>query len=135
MGLLKEFKSFAMKGNVVDMAVGVIIGSAFGKIVSSLVANIITPLLGVMIGGVNFKDLKIVLQEAKLLGSPAVTIDYGIFLQNVFDFLIIAFSIFMVIKLMNSLQRKEEEKPTPPAPEVTPADILLLTEIRDLLKK
>lgn len=135
MGLLKEFKSFAMKGNVVDMAVGVIIGSAFGKIVSSLVANIITPLLGVMIGGVNFKELKIVLQEGKLLGSPAVTIDYGIFLQNVFDFFIVALSIFAVIKLMNSLQRKEEEKPTPPAPEVTPADILLLTEIRDLLKK
>lgn len=133
MSLIKEFKNFAMKGNVVDMAVGVIIGSAFGKIVSSLVANVITPLLGLMIGGVNFKDLKIVLQDAKFLGTPAVTIDYGIFLQNVFDFFIVALSIFLMIKLMNSWQKKEEV--ASPAPQVTPPDIELLTEIRDLLKK
>lgn len=134
MSLLNEFKSFAMKGNVVDMAVGVVIGSAFGKIVSSLVANIITPILGVLVGGVNFKDLKIVLKEATLTGGSEVNIEYGIFLQNIFDFIIIAFSIFAVIKILNSLKKKEEAKPTP-APAAPAADIVLLTEIRDLLKK
>lgn len=132
MSLINEFKSFALKGNVVDMAVGVVIGSSFGKIVSSLVANIITPGLGILVGGVDFSELKILLKEGS--DGSAVTLDYGIFFQTIFDFLIIAFSIFVVIQLLNKLKRKEEAKPevAPPAPS---ADILLLTEIRDLLKK
>lgn len=134
---LQEFKTFAMRGNVVDMAVGVVIGGAFGKIVSSLVADITMPAIGLLVGGVNFTDLKIVLKEAVMKGeeivSPAVTINYGNFLQATFDFIIIAISIFLMIKLMNSLNKKKEEAPAAPAP--PPADVQLLTEIRDLLKE
>jgi large conductance mechanosensitive channel len=132
MGLIKEFKTFAMRGNVVDMAVGIIIGGAFGKIVSSFVSDIIMPPIGILIGGVDFKDLAYVLKEAS--GEvPAVTISYGNFIQTVIDFIIIAFAIFMVIKGMNSLKKKEVEVPAAaPAPT---KDQELLSEIRDLLKK
>ena len=115
MGLIKEFKEFAVKGNVADMAVGIIIGAAFGKIVTSLVNDIIMPPLGILIGGVDFKDLKIILKDATVdaLGNPvaAVSINYGAFIQTAIDFLIIAFAIFMVIKFMNSLKRKEDSTP------------------------
>ncbi|MGG7072881.1 large-conductance mechanosensitive channel protein MscL [Campylobacter sp. 9BO] len=132
MSFISEFKDFAMKGNVVDMAVGVVIGGAFGKIVSSLVADVIMPIVGVLTGGVNFTDLKFTLKEA--VGEiPAVTINYGSFIQTAVDFIIIAFCIFCVIKALNSLKKKEE--PAPEVPAETPADIALLTEIRDLLKK
>ena len=134
---LQEFKQFAMRGNVVDMAVGIIIGGAFGKIVSSVVADIIMPAVGVLVGGVNFTDLKIVLKHAVMEGdkviTPAVTINYGNFIQVTFDFIIIAFAIFMLVKGINALNRKKEEAPAAPAP--PPADVQLLTEIRDLLKK
>ncbi len=131
MSLLKEFRDFAMRGNVVDLAVGVIIGAAFGKIVSSLVANIIMPPLGLLIGGVDFKQFDWVLKPAAG-DAPAVIMQYGIFLQSIFDFVIVAFAIFMAIKLMNKLHKKTEvEKP---APKVT-AEEKLLTEIRDLLKQ
>lgn len=129
MSFLKEFKTFAMRGNVIDLAVGVVVGGAFGKIVSSLVANIITPVIGVLVGGVDFKNLKLVIKD----GETPVTLDYGIFFQHIFDFIIIAFAIFMFIKALNRFQRKEEAQPAAPAP--TPADIVLLTEIRDLLKR
>ena len=132
MSLMSEFKSFAMRGNVVDLAVGVVIGAAFGKIVSSLVANIVTPAIGLMVGGVKFDHLKIVLKESTDPAVAAVSIDYGLFLQSVFDFVIVAFAIFAVVKAMNAMKKKEEASPTPAA---TPADIMLLTEIRDLLKK
>lgn len=135
--VFEEFKKFAMRGNVVDMAVGIIIGGAFGKIVSSLVGDIIMPAVGVLVGGVNFSDLKIVLKQAVMDGTtvvtPEVAINYGNFIQVIFDFLIIAFAVFMFMKGINALSRKKEEKPAaPPAPA---ADIQLLTEIRDLLKK
>ncbi|MGQ9798994.1 MAG: large-conductance mechanosensitive channel protein MscL [Ignavibacterium sp.] len=133
MKMLQEFKAFAMRGNVVDMAVGIIIGSAFGKIVSSLVADVIMPPIGLLLGGVDFSDLTITLKAAGE-GQPAVMLKYGLFINTVIDFLIIAFAIFMVIKAMNSLKKKEEEKPAAP-PEEPPADVKLLTEIRDLLKK
>jgi len=131
MSLFKEFRDFAMRGNVVDLAVGVIIGAAFGKIVSSLVANIIMPPLGLLIGGVDFKSFSWVLKPA-VGNAPAVIMEYGVFLQTVFDFIIVAFAIFMAIKLMNKLYKKKEvEKPAPkPSNEE-----LLLTEIRDLLKQ
>ena len=131
---IEEFKKFAMRGNVVDMAVGVIIGGAFGKIVTSVVNDLVMPVLGVLVGGVNFTDLKLTLKDGETVVSPAVTLNYGNFLQSTFDFLIIAFSIFMFIKLINKLSRKKEEAQpaTPPAP---PADVQLLTEIRDLLKE
>lgn len=132
MSMMKEFKEFAMKGNVVDLAVGVIIGGAFGKIVSSLVDDLIMPLLSVVIGKVNFTDLKIVLVEAQ--GEAAeVAFRYGAFLQNVFNFLIIAFSIFMMIKLMNMARKKEEALPAPP-PEPTKTEVLL-EEIKEILKQ
>ncbi len=132
MKAINEFKTFAMKGNVIDMAVGIIIGAAFGKIVSSVVNDIIMPPIGFLIGGVNFTDLKFVIKEATGT-TPAVTINYGNFLQVTFDFLIVAFAIFMVIKAINSLKRKEEATPsTPPEPS---KEEILLTEIRDLLKK
>ena len=134
--ILQEFKQFAMRGNVIDMAVGIIIGGAFGKIVSSVVGDIIMPAIGLLIGGVNFTDLKIILKQAVMDGdkvvSPAVSINYGNFLQVIFDFIIIAFSIFMLVKGINALNKKKEEAPAAPAP--PPADIQLLTEIRDLLK-
>lgn len=130
MSLMKEFRDFAMRGNVVDLAVGVIIGAAFGKIVSSFVANIIMPPLGLLIGGVDFKHLAWTLKNGDGTNAPVV-MDYGFFLQSVFDFIIIAFAIFMAIKLMNKVYKKKEvEKPAP-----TPtAEETLLTEIRDLLK-
>ena len=133
MKLVDEFKAFAMKGNVVDLAIGIIIGAAFGKIVSSMVADIIMPPLGLLIGGVNFNDLKVVLKTAVDATHPAVTWNYGNFLQVTFDFLIVAFAVFLVIKAIVASKRKEEA-----APAATPAptkEEVLLTEIRDLLKK
>ena len=140
-GLLHEFKTFAMKGNVIDMAVGVIIGGAFGKIVSSVVADIIMPPIGLLIGGVNFTDLRWVMKPVKIAAdgkeiAAAVTLNYGNFLQVTFDFLIIAFSIFLFIKLINRLTRKKEENPVAPATPPAPSkEEVLLTEIRDLLKE
>ena len=132
MKLVSEFKAFAMKGNVVDMAVGIIIGAAFGKIVSSVVNDIIMPPIGLLVGGVNFSDLRVVMKAATD-ASPAVTWNYGNFLQVTFDFLIVAFAVFMMIKAMNAAKKKEEAAPSaPPAP---PKQEVLLTEIRDLLKK
>src|SRR5512133_3090114 len=132
MKLVDEFKGFAMKGNVVDMAVGIIIGAAFGKIVSSAVADIIMPPLGLLLGGVNFTDLKVVMKAATDV-APAVTWNYGNFLQVTFDFLIVAFAVFMLIKALNAARKKEEDKPS--APPELPKEEILLTEIRDLLKK
>ena len=133
---LNEFKQFAMRGNVLDMAVGVIIGGAFGKIVSSLVDDIIMPPIGWLIGGVNFSDLRFTLPTVKVAGEEfkAATINYGNFLQTCFDFLIVAFCIFMLIKVVNKLAKKEEkQEEAPKAPEPS-AEEKLLTEIRDLLK-
>jgi large conductance mechanosensitive channel len=131
MGMMKEFKEFAVKGNVIDMAVGIIIGAAFGKIVSSFVADVIMPPIGLLVGGINFNNLAITLKEAS--GDiPAVVIGYGKFIQTAVDFAIIAFTIFIAIKGINSLKRKEEEAPQ--APPETPAQEVLLAEIRDLLK-
>ena len=132
MSMMKEFRDFAMRGNVVDMAVGIVIGGAFGKIVTSFVNDILMPPIGMAIGGVDFSDLAVVLKEAS--GEvEAVTVNYGAFIQTALDFIIIAFAIFMVIKAMNSMKKKEEEAPAePPKPS---AEESLLTEIRDLLKK
>ncbi len=132
MPFIQEFRKFAMRGNVIDLAVGVVIGGAFGKIVNSLVADIITPPLGLVIGGVDFSNLTINL-NSPIGDLKPVTINYGKFLQASFDFLIIAFALFLIIRAVNRLQKKEEEKPAPP-PEI-PDDVKLLTEIRDLLKK
>ncbi|HEY6160343.1 MAG TPA: large-conductance mechanosensitive channel protein MscL [Bacteroidia bacterium] len=122
MGFVKEFKAFALKGNVMDLAVGVIIGAAFGKIINSLVENVLMPLLGMMLRGVNFQDLSVKIGQAE--------IKYGMFISAVVDFILIAFVLFLIIKTMNNLKRKEEEAPAPPT-----RDQELLTEIRDLLKK
>lgn len=130
MAMMQEFKAFAMRGNVMDMAVGIIIGAAFGKIISSLVKDIIMPPIGVMMGGVDFSDLAITIQEAAE-GVEAVTINYGAFVQTTLDFLIVAFAIFMMIKGMNSLKKKEEAKPAAPA--APSKEEVLLSEIRDLL--
>jgi len=132
MKLIDEFKAFAMRGNMVDMAVGIIIGAAFGKIVSSIVNDIIMPPIGLLLGGVNFTDLKLVMKAATET-APAVTWNYGNFIQVLIDFLIIAFAVFLLIKGMNALKKKQEEAPAPP-PEPTKEE-KLLTEIRDLLKK
>ncbi|MBG0860582.1 MAG: large-conductance mechanosensitive channel protein MscL [Bacteroidales bacterium] len=132
MKLLDEFKAFAMRGNVVDMAVGIIIGAAFGKIVSSVVSDIIMPPIGLLLGGVNFTDLKVVMKAATD-AAPAVTWNYGNFLQVTFDFLIVAFAVFLLIKGINAMKKKEAE--APPAPPAPTKDQTLLTEIRDLLKK
>ena len=130
---LTEFKEFALRGNVVDLAIGIVIGAGFGKIVSSLVADLITPVLGLALGGVDFKNLSFTIKEARE-GVQAITITYGAFLQSVFDFIIIAFALFLVIKGMNTLKRRfEREQKTGEAPK--PADIALLEEIRDLLKE
>jgi len=131
MGMIKEFKEFAVKGNVIDMAVGIVIGAAFGKIVSSFVGDVIMPPIGVLLGGVDFTNLAFTVKAAA--GElPAVVISYGKFIQAVIDFIIIAFAIFIAIKGINSLKRKDEEAPkVPPEP---PAQEVLLTEIRDLLK-
>jgi large conductance mechanosensitive channel len=131
MSMMSEFRDFAMRGNVVDMAVGIVIGAAFGKIVSSFVNDVLMPPIGIAMGGVDFSDLAMVLKEAS--GDvAAVTLNYGSFIQTVIDFVIIAFAIFMVVKSMNKMKKKEEEKPAaPPEPS---AEETLLTEIRDLLK-
>ncbi len=138
MGMLKEFKEFAMRGNVIDLAVGVVIGGAFGKIVASLVADVIMPPIGLLVGGVNFTDLKLEMKPAEVIDGvekAAVTLNYGNFLQVTFDFIIVAFAIFMFIKLINKLNRKKEEAPAAPAPPPEPTkEEVLLTEIRDLLK-
>jgi large conductance mechanosensitive channel len=131
MSMMKEFKTFAMKGNMVDMAVGIIIGAAFGKIIASLVKDVIMPPIGMLVGGVNFTELKLTLQEAAG-EEAAVTLNYGNFIQTAVDFLIIAFAIFMVVKAINSMKKKEEEAPAaPPKPS---NEEVLLTEIRDVLK-
>lgn len=142
MKFIDDFKAFALKGNVMDMAVGVIIGSAFGKIVTSVVSNVIMPPIGLLVGGVDFTDLKITLKDAvpatdTTEAIEAVTINYGQFLQDVFDFLIIAFCIFMMVKAIARLTaKKKEEKPAEPAPAPEPsAEEKLLAEIRDLLKE
>ena len=146
--LLKEFKDFAMKGNVVDMAVGIIIGGAFGKIVTSVVNDVIMPLIGLIVGGVNFSDLAITLKDAVpasegVAAQPAVLLKYGMFLQTTFDFIIVAFAIFIFIKVLNTAKERLE-KATKAAEEAAAAEapapapdpqIVLLTEIRDLLKK
>jgi large conductance mechanosensitive channel len=132
MSMMSEFRSFAMRGNVMDMAVGIVIGAAFGKIVSSFVNDVLMPPLGMLMGGVNFSGLSVVLQEA--VGEvAAVTLNYGAFIQTIVDFMIIAFAIFMVVKAMNSLKKKEEAAPAAPAK--PSAEVELLTEIRDALKK
>ena len=142
MKFIDDFKAFALKGNVMDMAVGVIIGGAFGKIVTSVVSNVIMPPIGLLVGGVDFTDLKITLKDAvpatdTTEAIEAVTINYGQFLQDVFDFLIIAFCIFMMVKAIARLTaKKKEEKPAEPDPAPEPsAEEKLLTEIRDLLKE
>lgn len=130
MKFIQEFKEFAMKGNVVDMAVGIIIGAGFGKIVSSIVADIIMPPIGLLVGGVDFNGLKVVLKEGVPPSVPPVTLNYGTFIQTVFDFMIVAFSIFLVVKAMNKMKKKAVE-----APAAAPTkEEVLLTEIRDILK-
>ncbi|SDI29444.1 large-conductance mechanosensitive channel protein MscL [Desulfosporosinus hippei] len=139
MSFINEFKEFATKGNVVDLAIGVIIGGAFGKIVSSLVADIIMPPLGVIVGGIKFTDIKLKLKDALFDGTgkitqDAVTLNIGNFIQTTFDFLVIAGSIFLIVKLINSLKR-EEKKEEAAAPSIPSMEVQLLIEIRDLLKK
>ncbi|MCB0822345.1 MAG: large-conductance mechanosensitive channel protein MscL [Bacteroidales bacterium] len=130
--MLKEFKAFAMRGNVIDMAVGIIIGAAFGKIVTSLVTDVIMPPIGLLLGGVDFSEIMITLKQA-VGEEPAVTMNIGVFINTVIEFIIVAFSIFMVVKGMNSMKKKEEEKPAePPKPS---EEVVLLQEIRDALKK
>ena len=139
MGFFKEFKEFAVKGNVMDMAIGVVIGGAFGKIVTSLVSDVIMPLIGAATGGLNFTEWKWVIRQAVMDGEtvvkPELTMNWGNFIQVIFDFIIIAFCIFLVVKGMNKLKKKEEPAPEPAAPAEPSEDIKLLTEIRDLLKK
>ncbi len=135
MSLIKEFREFAIKGNAIDLAVGVIIGAAFGKIVSSIVNDLFMPIIGIFVGGVNFTFLKLTLKEPVLDSTgkvikEGVTLNYGNFLQTTFDFLLIALCIFLIVKLLNSVKRKHVEEPKPPS-----ADVVLLTEIRDLLKE
>jgi large conductance mechanosensitive channel len=131
MSLVQEFKEFAIKGNVVDMAVGVIIGAAFGKIVTSFVTDVIMPPLGVLIGGVDFSSLSVKLVAASA-GAPAVVVSYGKFIQTVVDFAIVAAVIFIVVKAINAMKKKAEA--APPAPAAPSAQEVLLGEIRDLLK-
>ncbi len=132
MSMMSEFRDFAVRGNVVDMAVGIVIGAAFGKIVTAFVNGVLMPPIGMLLGGVDFSELAITLQEAS--GEvAAVTLNYGVFVQTVVDFVIIAFAIFMVVRAMNSMKKKEEAKPAaPPKPS---AEETLLTEIRDILRK
>jgi large conductance mechanosensitive channel len=139
MGMMKEFKEFAVKGNVVDMAVGIIIGGAFGTIVKSLVADVMMPPIGLLLGGVDFSNLFIVMGEGSFESldaakeAGAATINYGVFMNNVISFIIVAFAVFVLIKGINAAKKKEEEAPkAPPAP---PAEEVLLTEIRDLLRQ
>ena len=131
MSMITEFKNFAMRGNVVDMAVGIVIGGAFGKIVSSFVADVLMPPIGLLLGGVDFSDLAITLSAATA-DAEAVLLSYGAFIQTVVDFLIIAFAIFMVVKAMNTVMKQEEE--APPAPPEPSKEEVLLTEIRDALR-
>ncbi|MCI0522842.1 MAG: large-conductance mechanosensitive channel protein MscL [Bacteroidales bacterium] len=146
MGIVKEFKDFAMKGNVVDMAVGIIIGASFGKIVTSLVNDVLMPPLGILLGRVDFSQLKVVIQKgqaAVMDGAAVVTpavdqvaISYGAFIQTIIDFIIVAFCIFLIIKAMNkAMARKEAEPAAPAAPPPPKDEVVLLKEIRDLLKK
>ena len=132
MGMVKEFKEFAMRGNVMDMAIGIIIGAAFGKIVSSIVSDVIMPPIGMLLGGVDFSSLAITLKEGTE-GVEPVLLKYGVFFNTVIDFVIIAFAIFLVVKGINKMKKKEEEKPAPP-PEPSKEEVLL-TEIRDALRK
>ena len=143
---LQDFKAFAMKGNVVDMAVGVIIGGAFGKIVTSVVNDLIMPAIGMLVGGVNFTDLKLIMKEAVpeqvneageviQAAVPAVTLNYGNFLQQTFDFIIIAFSIFLFISMIKKMTEKKKAEDAPAAPPAPSKEEILLTEIRDLLKE
>ena len=138
MSFVKEFKEFAMKGNVIDLAVAVIIGGAFGKIIASFVADIVMPLIGLLLGGVNFTDLKWVIKPAEMVNGvekAAASLNYGNFIQVTIDFLIIALAIFLAIKAMNSLKKKEEPAPEAPAAPAAPSnEEVLLGEIRDLLK-
>jgi len=141
-GFLAEFKAFAMRGNVIDLAVGMIIGSAFGKITNSLVNDIIMPAVGMLIGGVSFNDWKLVLKEAVVENgeeiAAAVSINYGAFLSTILDFIILAFAIFCMVKAINALHdkaKRQEEAPEPPAPPAPSVEETLLTEIRDLLKE
>jgi large conductance mechanosensitive channel len=132
MSFISEFRQFAMRGNVVDLAIGVIMGGAFGKIVSSLVSDVVMPPLGIIVGGVNFSDLVVTLKEAQ--GTvPAVVLKYGAFIQSVFDFSIVALAIFLFIKAINKFQKTKEQE-SKPAPAVLTKEEVLLTEIRDLLK-
>jgi large conductance mechanosensitive channel len=129
--MISEFKTFAMRGNVLDMAVGVVIGAAFGKIVTSFVNDVLMPPIGMLLGGLDFKAFKLMLKEP--IGEvPAVTLNYGAFIQNIVDFLIIAFAIFLLIRAVNSMQRKQEAAPAPPP--APPEDVVLLREIRDALR-
>ena len=131
---LQEFKEFAMRGNMIDMAVGIIIGAAFGKIVSSLVDDVIMPPIGLLVGGVDFTDLAITLKRATA-EDPAVLLRYGAFLQTIVDFIIVALAIFLMVKGINSLRRKQAAAPAPATPPAPTAEEKLITEIRDLLKK
>lgn len=139
--IVKEFRDFAVQGNMIDMAVGIIIGAAFGKVVSSLVSDVIMPPIGQLIGGVNFTDLKLVLNPYSVKeGLEAVTLNYGAFIQSLFDFTIIAFSIFIVIRFLNKLKnigskKEEETAPEPPATPAPTKEEVILSEIRDLLKQ
>ena len=136
MSIVKEFKEFAVKGNVVDMATGIIIGAAFGKIVSSIVSDVLMPPLGLALGRVDFKDLKVVIQKAVEPDVAEVAVNYGMFIQTMIDFTIVAFCIFLLIKGINRLKRNEAAAPAaPPAPPAPSKEEVLLTEIRDLLKK
>jgi len=141
MKILKEFKEFAVKGNMIDLAVGIIIGAAFGKIIASLVSDLLMPPIGLLLGGVNFTDLQVIMKDAVIdpvtgKETAAVAWKYGNFIQTLVDFLIIAFSVFMIIKGIMAMKKKEVEVPTaPPAPPAPTKDQELLTEIRDLLKK
>lgn len=138
MKIIQEFKEFAMRGNVIDMAVGIIIGGAFGKIVSSVVNDVIMPPIGLLIGGINFTDIKIPLKDATVDATgaavPAVTLNIGNFIQTTIDFIILAMCIFLLVKLMNSLKKKEEPAPAPAEPAMSTTDTLL-TEIKELLKE
>ncbi|MBA4386894.1 MAG: large conductance mechanosensitive channel protein MscL [Verrucomicrobia bacterium] len=143
MGVMKEFKEFAVKGNVVDMAVGIIIGGAFTKIVTSCVGDVLMPPLGVLIGGVDFSSFKVVIKEgvaatATVAAIPAVELRYGMFINAIIDFTIVAFAVFLLVKGINRLRRLQAQEPAPaapPAPAEPPPDVKLLTEIRDILKK
>ncbi|NWF49689.1 MAG: large-conductance mechanosensitive channel protein MscL [Ignavibacteriaceae bacterium] len=131
--MLKEFKEFAMRGNVMDMAIGIIIGTAFGKIISSFVSDVLMPPIGLLLGGIDFSNLAIVLKESVNENTPAVLLKYGLFINTIIDFLIIAFAIFLVIKSLNAMKKKEEEAPSePPKPS---EEVELLRQIRDSLKK